>query len=302
MKAVIGVDGSHGSLEAVRQAVQILNPETDSICLYYSPPAMKQTGVSTEVLESARAALTDAVLTKARSTAPLEWHDRIHTVVGRHDPRQGLLAVADEERADLLVVGARGMGRLRRLLVGSVSRTAVHNARIPVLVVRARLNADQGLRILWAHDDSENCEEVGAFIKQLHWPVKTRGRLLAVMPSEYPQYTPPWLEEGVLDPDWKAWADNWQREYIAEKDARQERLQKSCQRLLSVLPDSECAVAEGYPPDQILHEIEANHIDLVILGAHTMNGLSRLLLGSVSEAVLAHAPCSVLIAREHPQP
>ncbi|KAK6176450.1 hypothetical protein SNE40_014735 [Patella caerulea] len=47
-----------------------------------------------------------------------------------------VVRVADEEKADLIVVGTRGMGTLRRTFVGSVSDYIMHHSHVPVLVCR----------------------------------------------------------------------------------------------------------------------------------------------------------------------
>ncbi|RVH85207.1 universal stress protein, partial [Sinorhizobium medicae] len=52
------------------------------------------------------------------------------------DYAETILAVADEVDADLIVVGSRGLGGLRGLLVGSVSQKVVQHADCSVLVVR----------------------------------------------------------------------------------------------------------------------------------------------------------------------
>lgn len=54
----------------------------------------------------------------------------------------------------------------------------------------------------------------------------------------------------------------------------------------------------GQAADTILAVAAEVEADLVVLGSHGRNGLQRFLLGSVSERVLAQAPCSVLLARE----
>jgi nucleotide-binding universal stress UspA family protein len=55
----------------------------------------------------------------------------------------------------------------------------------------------------------------------------------------------------------------------------------------------------GNPADEILATAGAFDADLIVVGARGMGGMARLLLGSVSERVLRHARCPVLIVKEH---
>jgi nucleotide-binding universal stress UspA family protein len=71
----------------------------------------------------------------------------------------------------------------------------------------------------------------------------------------------------------------------------------------------ETRMAEGDVVAGILRTAEAVGADVIVLGAHGRSGLGRLLLGSVAEGVLRHAPCPVLtvkspvpIAERRPQP
>jgi nucleotide-binding universal stress UspA family protein len=57
-------------------------------------------------------------------------------------------------------------------------------------------------------------------------------------------------------------------------------------------------VFEGRPADEILSAARTWHADLVVVGTHNRHGLSRFLLGSTAEAVVRHAPCPVLVARQ----
>jgi nucleotide-binding universal stress UspA family protein len=56
-------------------------------------------------------------------------------------------------------------------------------------------------------------------------------------------------------------------------------------------------VVDGDPRTQILNRAVAWNADLIVVGSHGLRGLNRLLMGSVSEAVSRHAPCSVEIVR-----
>jgi universal stress protein A len=58
-------------------------------------------------------------------------------------------------------------------------------------------------------------------------------------------------------------------------------------------------VVAGVPWQMIVEALEADRgYDLVVMGTHGRTGLSRLLLGSVAENVVRHAPCAVLVVRQ----
>jgi nucleotide-binding universal stress UspA family protein len=63
-------------------------------------------------------------------------------------------------------------------------------------------------------------------------------------------------------------------------------------------------IRNGNPAEEIIQAAEEQGVDLVVLGSHGTTGIGRFLLGSVSDRVLSHAPCSVLIVRAPaaPQP
>lgn len=53
----------------------------------------------------------------------------------------------------------------------------------------------------------------------------------------------------------------------------------------------------GPPSRSIVHYAEAEDVDYVVMGCHGRSGVSRVLLGSVAEAVVRRAPCPVLVVR-----
>jgi nucleotide-binding universal stress UspA family protein len=60
-----------------------------------------------------------------------------HSSIIRHgDPGVEIVKAAEENKADLIVVGSRGLLTLRRLILGSVSRKVINKSKIPVLVVK----------------------------------------------------------------------------------------------------------------------------------------------------------------------
>ena len=81
-----------------------------------------------------------------------------------------------------------------------------------------------------------------------------------------------------------------------------DRLVAYCPELPEIFHNQEPLVAEGHPSEEILKAVEATGCDLIAVGARGLGFVSRLILGSTSEKLLARAPCSLLIVREHRQP
>ena len=93
----------------------------------------------------------------------------------------------------------------------------------------------------------------------------------------------------------------------AMENLRAEAMRRSEQALASAeqvitgagLPESSTvAVPTATPQELILKEAADWGADLIVLGSHGRRGLNRFLLGSVSEAVASHAPCSVEVIRQ----
>jgi nucleotide-binding universal stress UspA family protein len=57
----------------------------------------------------------------------------------------------------------------------------------------------------------------------------------------------------------------------------------------------------GEPPEEIVREARERRCDVIVMGTHGHTGLTRVLLGSVAEGVLRHAPCPVLTVRAAPK-
>jgi nucleotide-binding universal stress UspA family protein len=74
-------------------------------------------------------------------------------------------------------------------------------------------------------------------------------------------------------------------------------------RLEGVLPATEEVIYEHYylrgsPVHEIVQFAERENVDLIVMGSHGRNGLSRLIMGSVAEGVMRKAPCPVLIVKQ----
>jgi nucleotide-binding universal stress UspA family protein len=133
---VVGVDGSAGSRAALRVAAEeahIHRRKLRVVMVHGFLDGFAVAGIPAfepNRIEGARAALTTIVAEELGQKPDVE----VERVVTCDLPARGLLAEA--RGASLIVMGARGLGGFRSLLMGSVSQQVVQHAPCPVLVVR----------------------------------------------------------------------------------------------------------------------------------------------------------------------
>jgi nucleotide-binding universal stress UspA family protein len=297
-----------GSFGAIRLAGRILSSPQDQVAIYYTPPDMRQASPSDadpNVLERARKALAESVFTEARNRLPDNLTGSLRTIVGTKPPRQGVLLAAEDWRAELIVLGARGSSPLGDVRLGGVANAVAHASRIPVLIARApdAPTTTAKLSVLLAHDGSPASEQAAELLGNFHWPPETTGRVITVVESLYAGTLPDWLEQQARDAQTEAMAESWQREHEDEKRRKMAELEQCCASLPAAFRQEPPIVAEGYPAEVLLRTISKERVDLVVLGKHGRGVLERLLLlGSTSDKVLSQAPCSVLLVPQRERP
>ncbi len=122
------------------------------------------------------------------------------------------------------------------------------------------------------------------------WPAGTEARVL--MAIELP-----------LVPTPELWAvpEGYYTDYENMERARAQGILDEAVRVIHALQGTTMTVtthiALGSAKRAIVEEVEQWGADLVIVGSHGYSGLQRFLIGSVSQAVALHAPCSVEIVR-----
>jgi nucleotide-binding universal stress UspA family protein len=190
-----------------------------------------------------------------------------------------------EAKADLIVIGSRGLTGLDRLLLGSTADRVLRTAAQPVLTVHPTDARPAYRHVLVATDFSDSAHAALAATLQL-LQADTQPLQITLLHVSIPPYVIGSLEVPVtLMPDWNA----------IDRDTRQnlESLAASIRsQRVQVITD----VVRGYPASVILEEARSRHVDLIALGTRGATGLDRFFLGSTAERVIHHAPCPVLTA------
>jgi nucleotide-binding universal stress UspA family protein len=142
------------------------------------------------------------------------------------------------------------------------------------------------MRILLAMDGSAPSQDAIDEVAECSWPASSTARVISVVRP----YVPPATE---LVPVAFTPQDVLQQQ---ERDARQIAA-RAAERLTQSGFSVDTVVRQGDPRTAIVDEAAEWGADLIVVGSHGHTGLTRLLLGSVAQAVVAHAPCSVEVVR-----
>ena len=204
------------------------------------------------------------------------------------EPSAVIVQAADTFRADLIVVGSRGLGSVKTALVGSVSAAVVDHAPCPVLVVRGGAIGS----VLLAVDASTAAQTAVTYLEA--------NRFLAGLPFEVltvtePSAQPAMLPLASMSPDSIEWYDTEAR------DRREEAAQIATSSAIALRRDgysTRSLISQGDAAHEILRVAGTLDRPLVVVGTRGYHGLTRLVLGSVARRVLLHAHGSVLVVRE----
>ena len=279
---VVGADGSEDSVRAIDWAAEHAKTEGRDLVLVHgvgSPGSNVQWLASggieiTNYLAEMDAAGQAILDTAAARVAPDRPEGRVHTVVERLDARHALITAS--ERAGVVVLGSRGMGPVRSLLIGSVSAAVARHAHCPVVIVRPHHPGTVRRGVLVGTDGTDQASDVLDFAFR---QASEKSLPLTVLHAEWDPTVRP-HELAADHPSYNAGA-------------------LALAETLAGLPEKYPDVAvrrtiwRGDPAAALLRL--ADDMNLVVVGHGRQDPMSRMLFGSVARDVLEHARTVVAV-------
>lgn len=278
-KILITIDGSESSMHALKESFKLASNEKSWITVVSVVPPyegdLALVGVG-NIMRSMRKPC-EAALSEAERIAKKE-RASIKTVCEEGEIYERIVDLAEAENCDLIVMGRKGLHRLERAFIGSVTARVIGHSRRDVLVVPVETKIGWK-NILLATDGSKYSE--AAIDKAIDFAKSYRGRLKAVSVVDVPA------------------------EYYAEAPKAVEDLIKSAKGFVSIVKEktgasninTETFVGEGEAYKVITDLARMEKADVIIMGSHGRTGIKRLLMGSVTEGVIGHSPCPVLVVK-----
>lgn len=278
-KILVAFDGSASSGNALLQAFRLANEEKCWITVTTVVPSYEG-DLDLMVIGNIHEALRrpgEEILSRASAIAKAEGA-LIKPVLEEGEAYERIVDLADAENCGVIVMGRRGISHLERSLMGSTTARVIGHSSRDVLVVPGDTSLGWK-RILFATDGSRFSESATA--KALDFAEAYGGALTVISVVDVP-------------PEVYAEAHNAVDKMIHDARFIVESVKVKAEA--RGVPVS-TFVGEGNAYEVITKLAKDQKVDVIILGSHGRTGLKRLLMGSVTEKVIGHAPCPVLVVK-----
>jgi nucleotide-binding universal stress UspA family protein len=284
MRIVVATDGSDEAVRALDWLAYFPLPEDSTLDVV---SAVSYPDLDEGIRQALRTHTAATTLDWARQRLAKRWVNVTARVLDG-DPRETIVATAIRQSANLIVLGARGLGAMGAMLLGRVSIAVARQAPCPILVCKGDARPLRSATV--ALDGSAEARAALAYFAALPLPHDLSVGLVGAVESLGHAATASWALETSLA---TATAD-----YEAERRRALEKvLGAAANDIRERVGRTVSATPIGSPATCILREAERQGADLIVVGARPLERGVRSQLGSVSESVLHSASCPVLIVR-----
>lgn len=240
-----------------------------------------------EAADAAKAHAADRLNEAARDLEKQGIHSDVHITFG--NPAMEILRVADEEKCGLIAMSTHGRNPVVRGILGSVTDQVVHHAALPVLTVTPQ-KAQQYREaegsflntVILPLDGSELAERARPYVEKLARSLSLEVLLVRIVHLEYQAYATGW------------YADMSGMSYQLEPQAVK-YLESAAQSLEWKGLKVKTKVMRGSPTQALLNIAQETPNSIIAMTTHGRSGVSRWLMGSVSDAMVRASGDPVLI-------
>lgn len=259
-------DGTQYSDSAVAEAINIaLRCKSQLFAFSVLPTVEYEATLGDSIIKQEKKAVVDRLM-GVRAKAE-EAGVSCEILLGHgDDPYTEIVDQAEASSMDMIVMGRRDRSDLMRAMIGSTTEKVIGYTHSNVMVV-PRDTSMQGKGILLPVDGSRNSEAAAATVLNLVKQCPAPVTIVSVATDER-------LKDDAMS--------------VAKRHQTQ---------LANANLKADIDVRVGKPELEIISSAKEHGSDLIVMGSHGRTGLERLLVGSVSERVIGHAECPILVVK-----
>jgi len=287
MKIILAVDGSEQSYDAARGLSGLSRAEELIVLTVVDVPRLSYPSIGVGIAKDLSIEVEKAMREEGERLL-----ERIISLLPRHpgpvkkslqlgNPAEIIIDTAEKRQANLIVLGARGLGQIQEKMFGSVSHRVMTHAPCSTLIVKESLRKIQN--ILIPLGNQEDGEAIVRFFETKPFQESGHVTLMHVVPFSQPVWP-----VGAMIPE------EFRKEIIEHGEQFTEDV---ATKLRSLGHEANGFAVMGAPSMSIADEVKQRKPDLIVMRTHSRSGLSRFFLGSVSHSVVHHTHCSVLLVR-----
>ena len=200
-----------------------------------------------------------------------------HLIAG--SPADLIVALAEQHKVDMTLLGTRGLGPIKERLIGSVAHRVLTFAPGAKLILPCPLKALK--QILLPLQGTYDAKLALCFLQQKPFRETATITLFTILPQTRPLWP---VDAAVAE----------RMENSALRDA-EDFLKETAAKLGQVGYQTRVAAVLGTPVDGILQKAKAVDADLILMGSRGRQGVTRMVLGSVSHALLHQGTYPLMI-------
>jgi nucleotide-binding universal stress UspA family protein len=268
---LVGVDGRPNGRDAIALARNLIGDDGKLTLAHVHGGELRPTRAGAKGMVRGEREASEKLLEAERAAADVSAE---LISVAAASPGRGLHLQAEDQGADLIVVGSCSHGALGRVMLGDDTRAALNGAPCAVAIATAGY-AEHPVpfaRVGVAYDGSPESEAALTVAGQLAAPTRATVHALEVIPIQTYAYT------GLVPPDIGESIDA----VLSEADNRMKQL-----------PGVEGEVSYGLIGEELA--AFGDRVDILVVGSRGYGPMKRLMVGSTSDYLQRHARCSLVV-------
>lgn len=290
MTIVVGypLDGRDRAVSSLAAMIARSTGEDLVVCVVVPAPWLPGVGRIDAEYQAYLDGAAHRALDQARADLPSDLPAAFTVRRSRSAP-SGLLEVAGEHDASLIVLGSSTSGMLGHIAFGSVTNRLLHSSEYPVAMATRGFHREPDARVARvtvAYGGSEQADDLVIAAANVAARIAASVRLASFAVSPRPPYT---AGVGRLADDARI------AEWVASMEVAAQKVTQRVKDVHPAPPPLDVVIGHGEDWNEALYDIDWQDGDILLVGSSAVAPIARVFLGSRSSKIVRHSPVPVVV-------